>query len=216
MQKWHHANIVLSKFESQPLLFDIFERDLDFRAQANPDFLGLEIESFGIPDARNLEKWAIGKPLMSDTKVALIKTGSITVEAQNALLKLLEEPPIGTYIFINLENVANLLGTFLSRVRVFDATAIGGEGKKEKIEHDPKAEQFINGDIKKRFEIVKALANKEDKADIKNLIKNLEDVSYKSKSIERGSLKNVLLAKVLVSARGSSPRMILEWLSCVL
>ena len=122
----HHANVIISREDCKDFVFDILKKDLNFDIKANPDFLMIENESFGIDDARNLEKWAIGKPLLGETKVFFIITKSITFEAQNALLKVLEEPPLGTYIFIKLENGGGLLPTFISRVNFLENSLRGG------------------------------------------------------------------------------------------
>lgn len=228
MQKWHHANIIFGTGDCKGALFEIFEKDLNFKIKQNPDFLLLENETFGIDDARNFGLWAIGKPLSGDVKVSLIVTNSITVEAQNALLKLLEEPPLGTYIFINLASLGNLLETLLSRIRVFKIDDIVGVVNfKNKINgnYSDEAGQFLKETIGKRFAMVRTLSSKENKTDMKNLIKDLEEVSFSNhfgvgkggfKTVEADKLKNILLAKAFVSARGSSPKMILEWLSCMI
>jgi DNA polymerase-3 subunit delta' len=222
MQKWHHANIVVGVDDCKEVLFEIFDKDLNFQIHKNPDFTLVENESFGISDARDFEKWIIGKPLLGNTKVSLIITKSITAEAQNAMLKLLEEPPFGTYVFINLESLGNLLGTFLSRVRVVDLSQLKEGSQKysvvEKIKSEGKTElnKFVKGSVGERLVTARSMSLKEDKNDIKDFIKNLEEVSYLSKNIEHRSLKHILLAKMFLSARGSSPKMILEWLSCVL
>lgn len=206
MNKLHHANIILGSEDHRSLVFEILEKDLNFNIHQNPDFLLLQNESFGIDDARDLEKWAQGKPFTGKTKVSLLIVGSITFEAQNALLKILEEPPLGTYIFINIPNLGNILGTFLSRVRILDFA------KDDKAE-DVDASKFFHSKIKERLAMIRSLSKKEDKNKIKNLIKDLEEVAYKNCSKE---MRNILTAKVFASVRGSSPKMILEWLACVL
>ena len=51
-------------------------------------------------------------------RVAIIARGeTMTVPAQNALLKLLEEPPIGTTIIITASSLSGLLDTIVSRCR---------------------------------------------------------------------------------------------------
>ncbi len=208
MNKLHHANIILGPGDHRHLVFGILEKDLNFNIHQNPDFLLLENESFGIDDARSLEKWAQGKPFTGEVKVSFLILGSITFEAQNALLKVLEEPPIGTYIFISLQNLGNILGTFLSRVRILDVA------KNDKIENID-AQAFLHSKIKERLASARSLSKKEDKSKMKDLIKNLEEVAYKEKA-SANHMKNILRAKVFASARGSSPKMILEWLACVL
>lgn len=207
----HHANILINKENIKEFVFDILKNNLNFEVKANPDFLLLESESFGIDDARNLEKWAIGKPLIGDTKIYFIITKSITNEAQNAMLKVLEEPTAGTYFFISLENLGGLLPTFISRVMIWDNLL--GEAEKNNEKNKNQAHKFLNSKIKERLAIIKNLVKKENKNEIKDLIKDLENISNK---ISPNAAKNILTAKIFSSARGSSPKMILEWLSCML
>jgi DNA polymerase III delta prime subunit len=207
MEKLHHANVIIGEEENcHNFVFEILEKDFNFKAAANPDFLLMENQSFGIDDARDLERWAIGKPLLSEVKVCLIIAKSITHEAQNALLKVLEEPPLGTYIFINMESLGGLLPTFLSRVRILNVP-------QNSLEENINAHKFLNSEVKERFFIIHTLSKKEDKNDMKNLIKDLEKIAYKNGS---KNLKNILTAKIFASVRGASPKMLLEWLSCVL
>src|SRR5579883_1426321 len=57
--------------------------------------------SFGIQDIREIQKIAFLKPIQSQEKILLLKKAeTLTGEAQNALLKLLEEPPKSTYLFL--------------------------------------------------------------------------------------------------------------------
>lgn len=208
----HHANIILSKEDGRDSVFDVLIKNLNFNVLANPDFLLIEGEPFGIDEARDLEQWAIGKPLTGDIKVCLIVTKTITFEAQNALLKVLEEPPAGTYIFINLENLGGLLPTVISRVMVLD-----GASDSETLGYlkDNNILKFLNSNIRDRLTIVLSLAKKEDKNVMKEFIKNLEEIAYKE-NVSANQMKNILTAKIFARARGSSPKMLLEWLSGVL
>jgi hypothetical protein len=216
-KKMHHANVIAGG-DSRDFIFGILENDLKFKTQGNPDFLLIENQIFGIDDARDFERWVIGKPLVGETKVSFIIVKSITHEAQNALLKTLEEPPLGTYIFINLESLGGLLPTFLSRVRVLELPKGVFEmpqSQKTPFGSDTPAKKFLAGKIKEKFALVRSLSKKENKDEMKDLIKDLEEVAYKS-NFKSQDLKNILTAKIFASARGSSPKMLLEWLSCVL
>jgi DNA polymerase III delta prime subunit len=209
-KKMHHANVIVGE-NVRNFVFEILERDLNFKTQANPDFLLIKNESFGIDDARNFEKWVIGKPLLGGLKVSIMIIKSITHEAQNALLKVLEEPPFGTYIFINIESLGGLLPTFLSRVRILDAPKNNAENNN--------AHKFLNSKIKEKLSLVQTLSKKNPSADGKNemkeLIKNLEKIAYRN-NFKHQNLKDILTAKIFASTRGSSPKMLLEWLSCVI
>lgn len=210
----YHANIILGKGDCRDFVYSILSEKLNFNVYKNPDFLFFSSESFGILDARNLEKWSIGKPLSGNTKVYLLVTNSITLEAQNALLKVLEEPPCGTYIFIGIENLGNILPTFLSRVRVLNLTLGNTEKSADEKDELKTAEKFLESNIKDRLSTIRSFAKGESKSEMINLIKNLEDVAYR-KNLDPKNIKNILTAKIFASARGSSPKMLLEWLSNV-
>lgn len=208
----HHANVILSSEDCRDSIFDFLSNKLNFNVSANPDFLLIENHPFGIDDARDLEKWAIGRPFIGEVKVCLIITKNITHEAQNALLKVLEEPPAGTYIFINLENLGGLLPTVISRVMVLDnisETKVSSEKNKNYIS------KFLNSKIGDRLAVVRSLAKKENKNDMKEFINDLEEIAYKEKATAN-QMKNILMAKIFARARGSSPKILLEWLSGVL
>jgi hypothetical protein len=206
----HHANLIIGSIDNQNVIFDILAEDLNFKVQQNPDFFSIQVESFGIDDARDLERWSIGKPLIGDKKVAWLDLGSMTFESQNALLKVLEEPPLGTYFFIKIDNLGNVLPTLLSRVQILDlGNGLVSEGDKSIL-----AKKFYQAGLKEKFVLIRNLTKKEDKLQIKNLIKDLEMVAYSSAN--KNQLKNILKAKVLTSVRGASPKMVLEWLACVL
>ena len=73
----------------------------------------------------------------------------------------------------------------------------------------------MRASIKEKLSLINSLSKKEDKNEIKDLIKNLEEIAYKN-NFKQEDLKNILTAKIFASSRGSSPKMLLEWLSCVL
>lgn len=57
-------------------------------------------------------------PVESDIKVFILNNfSSATVQAQNKLLKILEEPPKNTYIFLNVTNINKVLPTIISRCK---------------------------------------------------------------------------------------------------
>lgn len=75
-----------------------------------------ETGSISIESIRELREWAALKPFVKSPKIALIQNiQSATNEAQNALLKLLEEPPSETIIILHVNDQENLLPTIVSR-----------------------------------------------------------------------------------------------------
>jgi len=85
----------------------------------NPDLLLIQNDGnkvIGIKQIRNLIDWAVLKPYNSQIKIGIIKSAeSLTPQAQNALLKTLEEPNKYTQIYLLTQNHKQLLPTILSR-----------------------------------------------------------------------------------------------------
>lgn len=78
-------------------------------------------KAMGIEDVRNIQKAILLKPFRGRTKAVVIEAyESITTEAQNALLKVLEEPPANTIIIISTQKKELLLPTILSRCKIIE------------------------------------------------------------------------------------------------
>ena len=203
MSDWdslHHANIVVGEVERLRTLSS-FE-SLNFPIKGNPDVIQITTETFGIDESRRLSEWASLKPLLSDRKVSLIEATSITIEAQNALLKVLEEPPIGTYFFFFIPSQNNLIPTLLSRSRIINSTVNTDKNKE--------AKEFIKMSLSERLKFIKEISKNDDKEPIRVIIRQLENILDQEQSATK---KRVLLAKKYSASRGSSPKMLLEWLA---
>lgn len=75
--------------------------------------------SFGIEEVRNIQKVAFLHPKNSPEKAIIINQAEkLTTEAQNALLKILEEPPVHTYVFLSATTENFFLPTILSRCKI--------------------------------------------------------------------------------------------------
>jgi DNA polymerase III gamma/tau subunit len=86
----------------------------------HPDFLVLEDnQSIKISQIRELQKKLSLKPYSASVKVALINEAErLTIPAQHALLKTLEEPPAATIIILTTQTKESLLPTIVSRCQV--------------------------------------------------------------------------------------------------
>ena len=75
---------------------------------------------------RDLKKDALLRPNDADRKVYILsEAGSMTHPAQDALLKILEEPPLFTFFILICYNQNELLGTVLSRCSHIPLTPVG-------------------------------------------------------------------------------------------
>lgn len=89
-----------------------------FKEGSNPDFSVIEAGegSISIDDIRSLQSGIIIRPLYSARKVYLIPDAeNMTVQAQNGLLKILEEPPSYAVIILTASNFEALMETIRSR-----------------------------------------------------------------------------------------------------
>ena len=76
-------------------------------------------KAMGIEDVRNIQKAILLKPFRGKTKAVVIDVyDNVTLEAQNALLKILEEPPANTIIVITTAKKELILPTIISRCKV--------------------------------------------------------------------------------------------------
>ena len=100
----------------------------------------LEFEKqMGIPDVRLIQKSIYLKPFKSEEKaVVLFSFEGLTIEAQNALLKILEEPPENTIITIGTSVLDDILPTIISRCIV-----INEKNETDNDENTKSAEKII-------------------------------------------------------------------------
>lgn len=96
---------------------------IEFDSKNNPDFSILDLEDgkIKIEQVREMQRKVAEKPIISNKKVYIINDADkMTIEAQNCLLKTLEEPPEYITIILICSNENNLLSTIKSRcTRIF-------------------------------------------------------------------------------------------------
>lgn len=114
----HHALLYPNK-ESLP----------EALAKPGLDIVRLESATFSIEDARSLTALAFAKSFTEGgTRDIVIITGSIRFEAQNALLKLFEEPPAATVFHVVVSDKESLLPTLRSRFLVVEGKSKAASG----------------------------------------------------------------------------------------
>ncbi|MFA5998164.1 MAG: hypothetical protein WC814_02145 [Candidatus Paceibacterota bacterium] len=197
------------------------ERELGMKVQGNPDIIVLKYGLLSVEDARRVSELAAGAPFAGDTKVVIIAANRAYHEAQNALLKLFEEPPSGTYLFFILPSLGGLLPTLRSRVQVLDTH----KGLRKSFIPAAAAE-FMKASKEKRSALIKNLTSGKDEEERREnreeaiaILNGVEAVAYEK--LKRGDGVAALLSDI-ATLRGhlydrSAPvRMILEHLSLVI
>ena len=162
---------------------------MEFNSNNNPDYIKIE-------QIRFMQEKIAEKPIISSKKVYIIDNAdTMTVEAQNCLLKTLEEPPEYAVIILIASNESKLLNTIKSRCMKVPFEAISEECLKIYIEENISKDVTTNmvsmcgGSIGKarlieeRKEIYINLENIINNISTKDLIDilNKSEILYKSK-----------------------------------
>ncbi len=84
-------------------------------------------KNFTVDAVREIRDDAFVVPNESDKKIYILKNGhNMNEQAQNAILKILEEPPSYVYFIIVTESKSTMLETVLSRVQVYSLLSDDG------------------------------------------------------------------------------------------
>ncbi len=135
--------------------------ELGLSAEHNPDVSVLSFAVLTAEDARTVVAHA-SQGGLSGQRALVVACERIFHEAQNALLKLFEEPPEGFTLFLVVPSRSILLPTMLSRLAVLDAPASGFQVGKL-------AEHFLKAGKAEREKIITKLLTqtKSDSDEIK-------------------------------------------------
>ena len=121
----------------------------------HPDlFLFSAPGSIGIEEIRETEYQIQLKPYFFPLKISFIENADrLTIEAQNAFLKTLEEPPSHCLIILSVEKKSSLLPTVLSRCQIIN---LPGKVQVELNDDEEKIltksfDTILNGDIGQKF-----------------------------------------------------------------
>ena len=188
---------------------------IEFETNNNPDFsmIGPDGNSIKIEQIRELQKRIQEKPIISNSKVYIIDDADMmTTEAQNCLLKTLEEPPEYATIILIGSNENLFLPTIKSRCMILHFEPISNENIKKYLQTelaisniDDEMLDIFQGSIGKTIELkdkreeyekIIAFVENLDKKDIIDLYKLAEPI-YKSKEeiFEILDYINILLLK---------------------
>ncbi len=133
--------------------------------EKNPDFfLITDLRTIKINQIRELKQAFSLKPYQEKYKVALIKNAHLlTQEAQNALLKTLEEPPPKCFLFLTTNNKEALLSTILSRCQIIELREKSPDQRTEEVSQNHQevkdlAEKIIKTGVAGRLKLATSLA----------------------------------------------------------
>jgi DNA polymerase III delta prime subunit len=197
--KNHHAQLLVG--------YSLEEADIP-QAYRSPsyDVTHLIVTSLTIADARELTAQSFRRPLSGKQRVFVIVTNEITLEAQNALLKLFEEPPQHVQFYLVIPPTTFLLPTLRSRLFVMDTDA-------HSTMHTPSFDTFLQLPYAERLARIAEVTKEKDTEEIAQLLTGCE--YWVQEDIEKRAavLETLLFIRAHINAKGSSAKMLLEELA---
>jgi DNA polymerase-3 subunit delta' len=213
----HHAYIIENSGpETFSELATFLEKKLNFKIKENPDFFHYTTDTFGIEESRELKAIHVLKSFSENSKKIFVYNFSfITHEAQNALLKVLEEPNHDNYFFFLVPSANIFLPTVLSRVMV-----VSTDSHKD-VSNGDLAKEFLGKNISDRLKYIEKITGKDtnSKSVAIDLLKDLEVEIYSkfekdsSNPEHKKALEEIIILKKYLSDRSPSVKMILEYLA---
>lgn len=203
----HHAVLLVSA-EREKSAASLFE-ELSALSPAHRFFNQTVLD---IDTARNIISWA--NTPYNEEKIGLISFHTSGVPAQNAMLKILEEPRVGVRFILVTSNKEVLLPTVLSRLNVM-------ESKKKPASSFPNAETFLQTKPTSRIKlpyVVELLSREDeegrkDREGVRKFILELAELLRKENKVESKYMKETLEMASYASDPSASGKAILEYLS---
>lgn len=218
LEHFHHAYLL--EGDQAQLRSDLlqFLADAGVSVTGNPNLSLVESDVFRIDDAHELRRAQLMRSEEGERKIFIVSFNTMISEAQNALLKTLEEPTPGTHFFFLTRTRALLIPTVLSRMFVIDAstendTSLFKQGK-----------VFLDAPIPERLKLVERIVKQ--KADDKERAKvegrallDAIELALGSRVSDPGcavALQDVRTAKRYSMDRSPSMKLLLEHLALTL
>lgn len=169
-----------------------------------------------IEQIRDLKKNIFQKPLREKFKITVIEEAQkLTAEAQNALLKILEEPPAHSVIILESSSKEEILPTILSRVitlrtseslQAEELSLIKEQDSLEVLNQIEDYEDFLNSQITAAFSLlVKKIKGEKISLTGKKLIDTIERARETKTLIKSNVNPTFATASLLISLNFDSP-----------
>ncbi len=203
----HHAYLVKGRIgETSPIAF-LTEQNITLPSEAL--LTRHTFETLGIDDARALFALQMRKTEEGTVSVFLIETSFITREAQNALLKMLEEPSIDSLFIVVTPHPELLLPTLQSRF---------AKSEHADVADTSRGKNFLAASQKERAKIITAILEDEGRSSAESLIRDIV-IELHRKSL-RGEyaplLEKLEMLRRYATDTSSSMKMILEYVALAL
>lgn len=133
------------------LVFGYVPEDLVVEQHDGVFVISME-KGLGVDEVRELQQYAFQSADARDRKIVLSASG-ISHQAQNALLKVMEEAGDGTYFFLCLPQGTDVLSTLLSRCYLITRSDTGSASE----HHSEHFAAFVTASAKDRLAVLDAI-----------------------------------------------------------
>lgn len=169
-------------------------------------------DTLGIQDVHHISSLAATKSQADSVTIFSVAFSDATIEAQNALLKSVEEPAQGIRFVFTIPQVSFLLPTVQSRCIVHDFVS---ESEEQSV-ISPK--EFLDASVTDRMAIVeKVVKNKKEpfsRTDLVVFLNGLEEeISQRKVSDYTDVLSDIYIFKTYAQLSGCSVKMMMEYLA---
>jgi len=216
----HHAYCIIGDSKTIVAnLENIFRDQLGFSTEGNPDFWYAEYDVLDIADSRSLKNLHGNKPTKHERKIFVVNANFITEKAQNAMLKLFEEPRGDTHFFLVLPSLNNIIATLRSRFLIIDTnlaaqTLINVEnflhmGVGERMKEVRRLSDAIADEEKSKIEVMKFLNALEIELKRKTHLSE-------NKLSELNIFEDIEMIRQYASEQSPSLKMLLEHMALIL
>lgn len=164
------------------------------------------VDVLSIEMARSLRERAASRPIESEARRFFISCRQILPPAQNALLKVFEDPPATARFYLIVPRASVLMGTVRSRM------ALSFVAPADAYAPSPTTTEFLKASYAERFNTIAALHKAKDTAALRTLIAEIER-AYAGGERDAAVLRDILMASSYGDAAGASPKMLLEHLA---
>jgi len=166
--------------------------------KASSDLLDPDLEQRGIEDVRGFISWLTITPGAGKIRTLILREADkFGIEAQNAMLKTLEELPENSLIILEVQSLDSLLPTIVSRCIVMELVE---SGTKDVPKLSTRHNDLLSGDLGNKFHLAQDLSK-----DRKSAVSWLNDLMLN----QRGSLATDPLCATRIKLALQAKKMLL-------
>lgn len=212
----HHAYLVVGNAnKGVPEVLAMLETR-GIETKGNADILTTSFVEFGVDDARMLSRFA-SLHAIGDGKIIIVSWSRATTEAQNALLKVIEEAPGQTIFFFSVDTSGSALETL--RSRTIEVEVSDEHKRTEDNESVTAARLFLGASFEERMKTVESFALKasktQDRGPVREFVTAVLQIVHSGGS-SPATLRDVLDAERYMKIQGASIKTVLGHLAVTL